>query len=196
MKILLSPTFLDSFTFFRSTNGATDKKRQEIIDYLNGIKTPDTEAQAFGKQFEADVCDCIDGKAASVVGSPYWEAAAEFGEMIDNVPRQVHVHFYLTKKIIFHGYIDFLGLNVVDDVKTTKTYTNNAKLDLGKYYSKFQHRVYLAALNQQTPGRYKRFRYLIYDRTAEATFIEEYRWQDAFVSELADIWRELSGYLK
>lgn len=185
----ISPTFLDSFEYYQSEYGATDEKRQEIIDRLRGVPILPNQSMQFGIEFEQAVCDFLDEKKTIPIPAEnsYDDAVLEIAAIVGGARRQVYVDYPLSKAITLHGYIDFLQPDFAYDTKTTKGY------EVGKYLKNMQHRAYLAGLRDQ---KIESFAYLVYDYSQREVFIEEYYWRDSIVGELRGVVDRFFAYLE
>jgi hypothetical protein len=183
--IFISPTFLDSFRYFRNAEDEyADKARQDLIDRLNGVSVT-SDAMQKGIDFEQSVCDYIDGKGAPEEGTPLFGIVSKISGHVRGASRQVHVSALISPGITVHGYIDFLRGNTIYDVKTTSKY------EFPKYLRNCQHIAYMAALKGQG---IRTFRYLATDFTD--VFVEEYFWRDAMLDDLSGRVGEFLSYLE
>lgn len=150
----LSPTLLDSFAYYLSIDDCEQSadKRQELLDRLNGVSLPPNEAMQRGIDFENAVIAACNGKY-EFSNEKYDYCVKEVCEIVQGGFSQYPVSFEMCD-VKIDGFIDFLKLNTVFDVKTTKKY------EVGKYQFNNQHLVYLLALRQE---RINRFVYLVTD---------------------------------
>jgi hypothetical protein len=185
--IRLSPTFLDSFRYYREAGDEyADKARRDLIDRLNGVSVT-SEAMRKGIEFERAVCDCCDGGEieAGPVKPALRPIIEEIAGHVSGALRQVHVSTRIAPDIVVHGYVDFLKGGTIYDVKTT------GKYEFPKYLRKCQHLAYMAALRPYGIGTFK---YLATDFAD--VYVEEYRWSDSMLSELKGRAMDFLSYLE
>jgi len=187
----LSPSLLDSFAYYISVRDDEQKeiKRKEIIDRLNGVKTPSTPAQIEGLNFEGAVYEaCVLGKYKDK-NQRYADCVNEIADIVRGGAYQHAINievngvrfFSLPDKPIA---IDFINVNTAYDVKTTSKY------EVGKYQFYNQHLVYLLALrNEQIDN----FMYLITD--FKNVYKEFYQWKPSFGATLKSNMAEFFNYL-
>jgi hypothetical protein len=186
--IRLSPTFLDSFRYYREAKDEyADKARRDLIDRLNGVSVT-SEAMRKGIDFEQAVCDYCDGKKITVgrgAKPALLQSIDEIAGYVNGALRQVHVSAHIATDIVIHGYIDFLKGGTIYDVKTTHQY------EFPKYLHKCQHLAYMAALR---PHGIATFKYLITDFSS--VYVEEYRWSDSMLGDLKGRAMDFLSYLE
>jgi hypothetical protein len=143
----LSPTLLDSFAYYLSVDEEQSAdKRQELLNRLNGVKLPPNEAMQRGIDFENAVIAACNGKY-EFSSEKYDLCVKEVSEIVQGGFSQYPV-FLEIAGVRIDGFIDFLKLNTIFDVKTTSKY------EVGKYQFNNQHLVYLLALRQEKINRF------------------------------------------
>jgi len=192
---LLSPTLLDSFSFFRSVNDEErgEQSRRELINRLRGIKPPPSKAMLRGIQFEQDICDMADGvfKAENrKLTETHLRIIQNMADIVKGASRQVHIGYWLDTDLLIHGYVDFLLPRLIIDTKSTKSY------DCGKYLANLQHATYLLALNHLG---YRSFAYLVgifSGANAAGTAVEDYYYCDSMRDTLKSRAADFFAYLE
>jgi hypothetical protein len=113
MKYRLYPSLLNLYARYES--GLTSK--EELLDRINRVPTPQTEAQARGVSFESAVIKGIDEdlfdpdiiiRSRALLPRPI-------------VSTQVYCE-HLWGEVLFYGFVDVLGANFAVDLKSTKKY--------------------------------------------------------------------------
>ena len=141
--IEISPSFLDSFRYYRSLDVNDQDKVQSartgLLNRLRGLSTPPTPEQKAGQTFEDTVQGILEGKL--LPGYEFLSLAREAADYIGKATYQVPINLHVGNYMI-NGYIDFLTPNLIIDTKTTKTYKP------GKYFNYMQHRVYLEVFRE------------------------------------------------
>jgi len=184
-QLRISPTLLDSFFYYLSIDDEEQcrQKRQELINYLNGIKTT-SEAMENGKAFEDDVLACVQGRPLMTADQKIIACAEEIAAIVKGGTSQYHVERELDG-ISLHGYEDWLKRNVIYDIKTTSKY------EIGKYNHKNQHRIYLYCMQ---PLKIDRFVYLVTD--FKTVYREDYVWLPRYEEDLRANVRAWFDYLE
>ena len=183
--IYISPTFLDSFQYYQEADDEyVDIKRRELIDRLKGV-TVTSEAMQNGINFENLLCAYLNNKALLDRGDALFPIVDEMSRYLQGSIRQLHVRTQILPNIILHGFIDFLNVGTVYDVKTTGSYI------FPKFLHRNQHLTYMAALRSYGINTFK---YLITD--FKDCFIETYHWRDSIINELRGRVNAFFDYLK
>lgn len=158
------PSLLDSYCYMQSLDDETarEAKKRELIDKLNRVPQPPTEAASRGTALNEIIDSLImnrpvkEGMTAyrSLANGnyPVWVSVLDgFSFTYDGVlVDQLHEEFYdclpqvFTKAeievpqgvVTLYGYADYVRDNTVIDLKTTSSY------DVGKFRDHWQHLVY------------------------------------------------------
>lgn len=180
---LLSPTMLDSFMYYMSCDDDySQQARQDILDRMNRIKRPPSEAMLKGQKFEDDIVAWNNGK--SVDGNDkYIDCVREAAEVVVGGLYQQPVSYQIGD-VLFDGFMDFVNRNWIIDTKFT------GKYEIGKYSGRCQHVVYL--LSQRENG-IEHFKYLVSD--GRSVYHEDYRLTEAMVEDLVSAISTFYAYL-
>ncbi|MGD9162839.1 MAG: hypothetical protein PVG39_30815, partial [Desulfobacteraceae bacterium] len=145
--------------------------RKSILDRLRGMSVPNAAMQK-GIDFESNVVLAMDGKYVPKKEDKYSKCVNECSRLLAG---SIHNQFACMKfdGFILEGWMDFIRINRVFDLKTTKKYT------LGKYINNFQHRFYLYCLMDSCVNN---FTYLITD--FRSVYREDYQWEKSFVHDI------------
>lgn len=164
VKYKLYPSLLSCFDRFE--RGYIDE--QELLDRINRVPVPQTEAQFRGVSFEDAV---IKG-----IGEETFDAEI-LSKVRSYLPRpmlktQVYCEYQLNDSLIY-GYVDVIGKMLAVDIKTTGNYRPG-------YFAKSHQNFYLPALRAKG---IRSLRYVItdfkdvyleeYDQMADLTYQEE-----------------------
>lgn len=189
--IRVSPTFLNQFVYYMNceSNERAEQIREEIINRINGVRTPTSEAAQRGIDFEKSLCDYCDGTLSPEAFMAPKEIYEELAQKVRGAMRQVHISFPLTQKVTVHGYIDFWNGKNVYDLKTTRNYdVMNVQ---SNYENSYQHRVYLCAT---APTGSTHFEYLITD--FKSVFVETYEFEPLYIKDIEAGWQNYLQYLR
>ena len=158
------PSLLDSYCYMQSLEDADDReaKKRELIDKINRVPQPPTEAASRGTALneildslimQRDVKEGMTAHKGEANGNyPVWYATLDgfsfcydatlvdtlFDEFYDCLP-QVFTKAELEVPqgiITLYGYPDYVRDNMIIDLKTTSTY------NVGKFRDHWQHLVY------------------------------------------------------
>jgi hypothetical protein len=166
VKYRLYPTLLNSFDRFEK--GYLDET--ELINRVNRIPTPQTEAQKKGVSFEEAVIKGIDEEL-------FDPALLEKARAL--LPRpMMKTQFYCehqVSNVLLYGYVDVLGKMIAADLKTSSSYQPGC-------YAFNHQNFYLPALRQKG---IRSLRYIITDFLD--VYCEEYDQSIDFSRQLAQI---------
>jgi hypothetical protein len=180
-------TLLDSFAWYKRDE--SEVAQQDLLDRINRVEKPRTDAQLRGMAFEARVemaavggvyptepVLCHDKKV------PAW-LIEQFAKGRGAAARQVYVETLIPTlygPVKVYGMVDEILGDTAADIKTTSNY------EFPKYLRAWQHPCYLEALR---PMGISRFVYRITD--FEGYFEEEYSYKrsdtDRVISEVAQL---------
>lgn len=102
-----------------------EKRKQEFINLLNRIPTPDNEYMRKGREFENLVCFGRDPMFSPIVAGGAFQVTLTKDVFVDNIP------------IRLYGVLDVLKAGRIMDIKRVVTYKQN------KYKTSHQHPMYL-----------------------------------------------------
>lgn len=153
IRYRLYPTLLNSFARFESGKLTL----QELLDRINRVPVPQTEAQAKGVSFEEAV---IKGTSEEQYDP---ELLSRVRALLPRpmVGAQVFCQ-YQSGNALIYGYVDVIGRSLAVDIKTTSKYQEN------RYLTDHQN-FYLPALKSKG---IRSLRYVITD--FQEVFLEEY----------------------
>jgi hypothetical protein len=155
------PTLLNSYIMYaeESTNSSGELlvSYQDLLDKINRVPKPTTEAQQRGISFET----------ALTTGAGEEQFPEKIISQMRNIlPPRYKTQFYIQTRvgnITLYGYVDVVGGNQAFDIKTTRKYSPNRFADDAQ-------NLYLLGL--KTYG-IEQLSYLITDM--EEVFVEEYK---------------------
>lgn len=127
-----------------------EKRKQEFVNLLNRIPTPDNEYMKRGREFEDLVCSGGEPVFSKYVKDGAFQVTVTKNVMVDNVP------------ITLYGVLDVLKKSRIMDIKRVSRYTS------GKYKTSHQHTMYLFLVPNAID-----FTYLICDDNIENKDIEK-----------------------
>lgn len=166
MKMLITPTLLNSWDFFLSAQEEWEEKaREEFRATLRREPFLPTPAIQAGIDFERDVRDVSEGRALNREHDRYSECVEEIADIVRGGAWQVKVQKTILSGgnlILLYGKVDVLKGPVCYDIKFTGEY------EAPKYQHSAQHPLYLECL-ETVPI----FQYLVSD--GSQVYIEEYR---------------------
>lgn len=123
----LYPTLLNSFSMYlnqvRDSNGKIMVDEIELIERINRVKKPTTNAQQKGIDFEKAV---LIGQ-----GEEYFEESV-IEKTRNLIPSRYKTQFYVEsryKNCLIYGYVDLVGDDAAFDLKTTHSYSPNRFLN-------------------------------------------------------------------
>lgn len=161
-RYCISPSLINMYTYMRDhceTLEDAQIKKQEILDYINGVEREEPAAAARGTAFnelvdyltDYDLNELLDHSVLhnettltqdyhgkTYLYSPV-NAIAKVVDRVKDMAKQEYVsaHFdVMGADVELHGYPDYIGLTEVVDLKTTKTFATD------KYEAGWQHHVY------------------------------------------------------
>lgn len=166
MKMLITPSLLNSWDFFLSASGEWEEKaREEFLATLRREPFLPTPAIQAGIDFEAAVKSSSEGGFKPSEDECYDDCVKEIAEIVKGGAWQVKVQKTIragNALILLYGKVDVLKGPVCYDIKFTGKYENP------KYIRSAQHPLYLECL-ETVPV----FQYLVSD--GNNVYIEEYR---------------------
>lgn len=166
MKMLITPTLLNSWDFFLSAPEEWEEKaREEFRAMLRREPFLPTPAIQAGIDFERDVRDVSEGRALNREHDRYSECVEEIAYIVRGGAWQVKVQKTILSGgnlILLYGKVDVLKGPVCYDIKFT------GKYEAPKYQKSAQHPIYLECL-ETVPT----FKYLISD--GSNVYVEEYQ---------------------
>jgi hypothetical protein len=145
-------TLLDSYDWYlKSTD---DNEFSNFIDRLNRAPVEKTFQQERGLFFN----DWVDGKVNPTPEQIKYYKFQKAGHVVDyfknllkDCPTQVYTETYLDTKygvVKLYGFMDATKQDTIYDIKTT------AKYDNPRYYTKYQHLVYLSCMAKDGMDRF------------------------------------------
>ncbi|MFM1914001.1 MAG: hypothetical protein RIR51_1854 [Bacteroidota bacterium] len=147
----LYPTLLNSFSLYlnesRDSSGKLIVDEIELIERINKVKKPSTQAQTAGINFEKAV---LMGEKEDLFDEKVIEKAREL------IPQKFKTQFYVEARhqnTQLYGYVDGVGEEIAFDLKSTKSYTPGR-------FAKNHQNLYLLGLQ---PYGIKQLDYIITD---------------------------------
>lgn len=120
LRYRIYPSLLQSFSLFhheaRNSEGELYVSEQELIDRINRVPRPQTEAQLRGVNFETAL---VTGKGEEAF------SADIIRQMRSHLPFRYKTQFYVRtaiRHVEFYGLVDIVGGNRAIDIKTTASY--------------------------------------------------------------------------
>jgi hypothetical protein len=174
MKLLITPTLLNSWQYYLDTENEDsedtreDGAKNDFVSMLQGKKIERTPAMMAGVLFEENILRVMEGEEIEVDDDRYVACVREAADILTGAAYQVKVDKIINVneyEILLYGRVDFLSGPVAYDVKFTKNYHT------GKYFKSAQHPLYLECL-EHVPV----FKYLASD--GNNVYVEEYRKSD------------------
>lgn len=166
MKMLITPSLLNSWDFFLSASGEwEDKAKEEFSACLRREPFLPTPAIQAGIDFEAAVKAASEGIAKSSGDEAYDDCVDEIAEIVRGGAWQIKVQKTILAGgmiVLLYGKVDVLKGPYCYDIKFT------GKYETPKYIRSAQHPLYLECL-ETVPT----FQYLVSD--GNNVYIEEYR---------------------
>ncbi len=196
------PTLVDNFNYYLSSESMTT---EEMIDRINRVPTPTTEAQIKGRGLNNLIDDMLKGFAPEVKINEYrgkQSAVYVWHELSEDISTGVTLLEYdkavvdelLTYlqgatsqayseaviqtaygNVLLYGYKDYLIKDRIIDLKTTSQYT------FPKYGTGFQHKCYLYTM-RESGNNIHLFDYLITD--FRSVFVESYNWHNNMIGQM------------
>ena len=154
VTIRITKSLLNSWLWlYKKPDGYT-----EFLDVLNRVKTPPTEAQQRGSEFEAYLNNHLNG--IEIPTTHEWhDCVVEMAKDLYGSAQQVTLYKAINldgEQICLHGVLDFLKAGVITDCKFSQRYGSNGNVNA--YLGDTQAPMYF----RLTDGAYK-FVYLISD---------------------------------
>lgn len=182
VKYKIYPTLINYFQrYYLEKHSETGEPitEQQMLDRINRVKTPLTDAMLKGIKFEEKVLARATGKEFS---HESWEIPL-IDEVIEYLPEMCITQRYVDfvyKDVMIYGFVDFKGSGMVVDLKTTS------------YYNFPEHEentqtLYLYALKHLG---YKTMRYIVVNLEDRVVGLEEYNLENYDFSRLFE-WVEL-----
>lgn len=199
------PTLVDSYYYFLSSEYMTE---QEMIDRINRVELPPSEAMAKGSAMNNLIDSLLagaivttgvkkkrSGETFEVYKTAHEGFTFEFDRrVVDEILRVVKgsttqvfseaVLETMYGDVLLYGYCDFLWRNVMRDLKTTSRYT------FPKYGTGFQHKCYLFTM-RENGNDVDTFDYVITD--TRNVYLETYHWNEGMVNQMLN---QLNGLLE
>lgn len=174
-KYLITPSLYGSYLWYHDTdfnNMYDDTERaeqaekqayQDFLNCLNKIKTPTTEAQQKGIDFETMVYELTDGlePCGDEVEA---QGAREVADIIGKGGVWQQVLMKETDKYLLYGRSDYINRDTIYDIKRTSSYEE------GKFLKSIQHQIYFAGADSL-----EHFKYVIAaGKSTPSIFVEYY----------------------
>ena len=140
----------DEICYEEKLKEAQEKAKQDFINMLNRIPTPDNEFMKKGREFEDKVCSGNDSVFSPIVENGIFQLKITKNIDIDGVP------------VILYGVLDVLKKGKIYDIKRVQKYK------YPKYKTSHQHTLYLFLVPEAID-----FEYLICDDKVESPIIEK-----------------------
>lgn len=172
LRYRIYPSLLQSFSLFhheaRNSEGDLYVSEQELVDRINRVPRPQTDAQLRGVNFETAL---VSGKGEEAF------SADIIRQMRSRLPFRYKTQFYVRtaiRDVEFYGLVDIVGGNRAIDIKTTSSY----------HPPKFAHHfqtLYLLGLKQ---WNIRQLDYLITD--FQDVYVETYHYDSYDFQPLLD----------
>jgi hypothetical protein len=147
MKYLITPSLLNSWQYYLNCHeDYEDSAKESFLFSLKRMKSPTTEAQQKGIDFENYVKLATEGKTGFILDQDqqYAECVSEIADIVQDGAWQVKVYKNMiidNIQFFLYGRMDVLkGINAYD-IKYTENY------DTGKYFDSYQHPFYLSCID-------------------------------------------------
>lgn len=180
----ITPTLLDNFYWCQRLN-----KIGELVDKINGIKTPISKSALNGIAFENVINNLLLEKQVDEFGNVYINSGFTFDKTLSNkIARKLSGYQIMQKKISaiidspvgkirLHGKVDYAYSDMHVDLKTTKKYAT------GKYGANNQHGCY-SLIEKVNGSPILWFNYLVTDFAG--IYIEPYEITDLIHNRVID----------
>lgn len=195
MNYLITPTLLNSFSYYMSEYG----KREDFLKTLGREKFEPNEAMQKGIDFERFIelfskeeISFVDGNlhvntkefTKNCPPKEYWELIKNIGQIVEKGVWQATVQKSLIigdAEYLVYGKCDVIKENFIYDIKFTKNY------EIGKFSSSIQHLIYMYCTGLT------KFAYLISD--GKEWWREDYQASKNIESEIKSRISEFRSYL-
>lgn len=150
MRYLLTQSLLNSWLYqYKCFDGYEDQAHQSFLDTLNRKRSPTTDAQQRGIDFESMVYDICDKKGD--VSNKWYESASKIADSVRGARRQFVGMKNITVSgvdLLLYGRFDALKAGVIYDIKFTTKYS------VGKFFDSPQHPMYMEILPEANEFTY------------------------------------------
>jgi hypothetical protein len=148
MRYLITPSLYGSYLYYTSTDfnqiyadadkaeQAEQKAYQDWLNCLNKVKTPTTEAQQRGIDFEDAVRDLSNGLGTDLIDGDELSTAEAIASIVEGGMWQ-EVLKKETDNYLLYGRADVIKQDTIYDIKRVSSY------DIGKYGKSIQHLLYM-----------------------------------------------------
>lgn len=148
MRYLITPSLYGSYLYYTATDfnqiysdaekaeEAEQRAYQDWLNCLNKVRTPTTEVQQRGIDFEDAVRDLSNGLGTDLIDGDELSTAEEIASIVEGGMWQ-EVLKKETDNYLLYGRADVIKQDTIYDIKRVSSY------DIGKYNKSIQHLLYM-----------------------------------------------------
>jgi hypothetical protein len=180
----MTPSLYDAIRYYREIEG---KPKIDLLNYLNRVQTPKSEAMLAGIAFENDVDLYLKGIGDGFIGGTdgaYVSSVVKVSNYVKGSLFQQRISGSIKTprgELFLKGVCDAIGKDRIYDIKFSKTY------DFNKYYPSIQHLIYMYVTGIE------KFSYLV--SNGNEVFVEDYFWDDTSLELLTNRLNDVLDYI-